>query len=261
MNLSINPEQEEKRIAEFIKNVLRKTNTAGVVVASSGGLDSATVLALTVIAIGKEKTHALLLPYGDLSTTATTRATNFIYHLGLPEGNVKTIDITPIVYAANDALDLDDSDALRRGNIMARTRMMALFDYAKERSLLVAGTENKSEYLLGYFTRFGDEASDFEPIRHLYKTQVYQLAKRLGVSEDILSAKPTANLWENQTDEEELGFSYKDADLVLTEYFDELKSIEEIEKQFANAGKIIAYTKKNHFKHEVPYLPDFMVDD
>lgn len=261
MHLSIDPEKEQTRIASFINSVLAKTTASGVVVATSGGVDSATVLALVVKAIGKEKTHALLLPCGNLSTSASTRASNLIEHLELPEENVKTIDIAPIVYAASDALDLTEDDVLRRGNIMARTRMMTLFDYAKEKAFLVAGTENKSEYLLGYFTRFGDEASDFEPIRHLYKTQVYDLARFLGVTEEILDAKPTANLWESQTDEEELGFSYKDADLVLTAYFDELKSVEVIEKQFVNAGKIIAYVKKNHFKHEVPYLPDFMIDD
>lgn len=261
MNLSIDSEQEEKRISEFIKSVLSKTGAAGIVVAFSGGVDSATVLALIVKVIGKEKTHALLLPCGDLSTASSTRAANFISQLVLPGENVQTIDIAPIVYAASDALDLGKDDVVRRGNIMARIRMISVYDYAKKHGLLVAGTENKSEYLLGYFTRFGDEASDFEPIRHLYKTQVYDLARFLGVTEEILDAKPTADLWNNQTDEKELGFSYKDADLVLTQYFDELKSVEVIEKQFSNAKKIIAYVKKNNFKHEVPYLPDFMIDD
>lgn len=259
--MSIDPEREEKRIAAFINNVLKKTGAAGIVVALSGGVDSATALSLVVRAIGRDKTHALLLPYGEITDKATKRAVDFTQTLELPDDNVKTIDISPLVYAACDAVELGDDDKLRRGNIMARSRMIVLYDYAKKNSLLVCGTENKSEYCLGYFTRFGDEASDFEPIRHLYKTEVYQLAKYLGVSEEILQAAPTADLWEKQTDEEELGFSYKDADMVLKEYFDELKSVAEIEKEFPFAGKIIAYTKKNHFKHEVPYLPDFMIDD
>src|SRR4051812_1523076 len=99
MNLSINTEREEKRVADFIKNVLAKTNASGVVVASSGGVDSATVLTLTARAIGKEKTHALLLPYGNLSATASILAKDVIKNLGLPEKNVKTIEITPIVSA------------------------------------------------------------------------------------------------------------------------------------------------------------------
>lgn len=259
MSLAIDSEREQKRIAEFINNVLVKTGAAGIVVACSGGVDSATVLALVEKAIGKEKTHALLLPCGELGSTSLMRATKLTEQLALE--HVSTVDIAPIVYAAADALELGDDDKLRRGNIMARTRMLAVFDYAKANTLLVAGTENKSEYLLGYFTRFGDEASDFEPIRHLYKTQIYELARFLGVSDEIVGASPTADLWEDQTDEKELGFSYHDADLVLEQYFDELRSVSDIEKQFPDAGKIIAYTKKNHFKHEVPYLPDFMIDD
>jgi NAD+ synthase len=251
----------KKRIVSFITSVLVKSQESGIVVATSGGIDSATVLSLVVKAIGKEKSHALLLPNGDLSTTSTTRAESFIDSLQLLPENVHKIDIAPIVFAAADAFSLTEDDALRRGNIMARARMIAVFDYAKKQQLLVAGTENKSEYLLGYFTRFGDEASDFEPIRHLYKTQIYDLAKHLGVSAEIIAAKPTADLWSGQTDEAEFGFSYKDADLVLAEYFDELHSLEVIRAKYPNADAIISYTKKNHFKHEVPYLPDFMIDD
>ncbi len=259
--MTTDSEKEEKRVGQFIKNVLTKTNAAGVVVAVSGGIDSATVVALTVKAIGRDKTHALLLPCGELSSVASDRASTFIEKLGLPEDNVHTIDIAPIVYAAADALNLGDEDTLRRGNIMARTRMIAVYDYAKTKNLLVGGTENKSEYLLGYFTRFGDEASDFEPIRHLYKSQLYELAQFLGVSDEIVAATPTADLWSGQTDEKELGFSYKDADLVLEQYYDELRSLSDIEKEHPGAERIIAYSKKNLFKHEVPYLPDFMIDD
>lgn len=259
--MAIDPLHEEKRIAVFIKNVVTKAVSSGVVIATSGGVDSATVLSLVVKAIGTEKTYALMLPNGELSDTATRRASHFIQSLGLPDSNIQTIDISPVVYALSDAVGLSEEDKVRRGNIMARSRMIVLYDFAKAHNLLVAGTENKSEYLLGYFTRFGDEASDFEPIRHLYKTQIYDLARHMGVSEEILSAKPTADLWNNQTDEDELGFSYKDADLVLEHYFDELKPAEQIEKQFPVAAKVLAHVKKNHFKHEVPYLPDFMIDD
>ncbi|MBI2190192.1 MAG: NAD(+) synthase, partial [Candidatus Levybacteria bacterium] len=111
-------------------------------------------------------------------------------------------------------------DSIRLGNIMARVRMILLYDLAKKHQALVCGTENRSEYHLGYFTRFGDEASDFEPIRHLYKTQVYQLASYLGVPKTVIDKKPTAGLWAEQTDEGEFGFSYKEADPVLYLYFD-----------------------------------------
>jgi NAD+ synthase len=137
---------------------------------------------------------------------------------------------------------------------MARVRMVVLYDFAKKLKGLVCGTENRSEYCLGYFTRFGDEASDIEPLQHLYKTQVYELAKYLGVPQNIIDKQPSANLWGNQTDENELGFSYGEADPVLYLYFDKKIPIEDIEKQgFGNAKKIIDYAEKNSYKHNAPY--------
>lgn len=137
---------------------------------------------------------------------------------------------------------------------MARARMVILYDLAKKHQALVCGTENKSEFRLGYFTRFGDEASDFEPIQHLYKTQVYQLAKYLNIPKNIILQVPTAGLWEGQTDEGEFGFSYKEADIVLYLYFDKGKAISQIiTKGFPNAQKIIDRAKANSFKHHLPY--------
>jgi NAD+ synthase len=137
---------------------------------------------------------------------------------------------------------------------MARVRMILLYDLAKKHNALVCGTENKSEYLLGYFTRFGDAASDFEPIQHLYKTQVYQLASSLGVPKNIIKKTPTAGLWHGQTDEGEFGFSYKEADEVLFYYYDKKLKLEEIKnKGFKNAEKIIKFSLKNSYKHHAPY--------
>jgi len=129
-----------------------------------------------------------------------------------------------------------------------------LFDLAKKKQALVCGTENKTEHLLGYFTRFGDEASDFEPIRHLYKTEVLKLALYLGVPEKIINQPPSAGLWPGQTDEGDFGFSYKEADQVLELYLEKKLKLEEIEKKgFKKAGKIIARLKQNLFKHQTPY--------
>ena len=137
---------------------------------------------------------------------------------------------------------------------MARIRMIFLYDLAKKHNALVCGTENKSEFYLGYFTRFGDEASDFEPIRHLYKTQIYQLADYLNLPKKIVSQSPTAGLWIGQTDEKDFGFSYQEADMVLNLYLDQKKSLEEItSKNFPHGKKIIARVSKNSFKHLSPY--------
>ena len=140
---------------------------------------------------------------------------------------------------------------VRLGNIMARVRMIMLFDFAKKVNGLVCGTENKSEHLLGYFTRYGDEASDLEPIQHLFKTQVFELAKYLGVPDSIIKKTPSANLWEGQTDEEEFGFTYKEADEVLSE-------VREYKGMIGgDKGKIreiiMERVKRNKFKQEVPY--------
>ena len=254
MNLSIDTVLESKKIIEFIKQVLTKTGAAGIVVACSGGVDSSTSLALVVDAIGASKTYALLLPYGELSRNATNLAMAFITKLHLPAENRKTVDIAPIVEVIGAAVAIEERDTIQRGNIMARVRMIILYDFAKKHDLLVCGTENKSEYYLGYYTRFGDEASDLEPIRHLFKTQVYQLARSLYVPIDIINQKPTAGLWKNQTDEGEFGFSYQEADQVLHEVCDEGKSIEDLTQSgLQHANEVVAYVQRNDYKHRVPY--------
>jgi NAD+ synthase len=129
--------------------------------------------------------------------------------------------------------------------------MMLLYDTAKSKKALVCGTENRSEHLLGYYTRFGDEASDLEPIKHLYKTQIYQLADFLKIPQQIIDKKPSAGLWPGQTDSDELGFTYEEADPVLHLYFDKNKSLKEI--KLPKTKKIIMCVKKNKFKKAVPY--------
>lgn len=173
--------------------------------------------------------------------------------------NIKQISIKKVVDSYKNLLGIDVenevSDRVRLGNIMARTRMIVLFDLAKKNQALVCGTENKSEHLLGYFTRYGDQSSDIEPIVHLYKTQVFALAHYLKVPEQIIKQTPTAGLWPNQTDEGEFDFTYKEADQVLFQHFDQKKSIDWIKKQgFKNAEKIIRFAQKNFYKTLVPYV-------
>jgi NAD+ synthase len=137
---------------------------------------------------------------------------------------------------------------------MARIRMIILFDLAKQLNAMVCGTENKSEKLLGYFTRFGDAASDLEPLSHLYKTQVFQLAKYLKVPKFITDQSPTAGLWDGQTDENDFGFTYKEADQILHFYCDKKMKMEEIKRlKFKNAEKIIKRYNANKFKQKTPY--------
>ncbi|OGY17976.1 MAG: NAD(+) synthase [Candidatus Chisholmbacteria bacterium RIFCSPHIGHO2_12_FULL_49_9] len=155
---------------------------------------------------------------------------------------------------------------LRLANLAARARMIVIFDQAKLHDALVIGTENRSEHLLGYYTRFGDEASDVEPIRHLYKTQVRELAKYLTIPDAIITKTPTAGLWQGQTDEAELGFSYEEADPILYLHFDQHLSPKKIaqtiapltqktpEQTDALISKVLNRCKQNEFKHHLPHM-------
>ena len=150
--------------------------------------------------------------------------------------------------------DLDD---VRVGNIMARVRMTVLFDHAKKLNALVLGTENKSEHYLGYYTRFGDEASDLEPLRNLYKTEVYQLADHLEIPKEIRQAEPTAGLWPGQTDEGQFGFTYQAADEILYGLYEAHLSPRELverglDKQVIDA--VQAWVAQMAFKHNLPLI-------
>ncbi len=197
---------ETEKIITFIKNIFQKEGFNRAVVAVSGGIDSSVALVLIVKALGAENVYVLQLPYKNQETENSDLILDFVK---IPLKNRVKINIGKIV----DGFGVKDK--ARLGNIMARVRMIYCFDLAKKLNALVVGTENKSEKLLGYYTRFGDEAADIEPIIHLYKTQVRQLARELKISEKIINQAPTAGLWPGQTDEVDLGFTYKEADQVL----------------------------------------------
>jgi len=245
-----------EQLTDFLKTSFQKAGFSNAVLALSGGLDSTTSCILAVRALGADHVYPLLLPYGSLSTQETLDAMSVIEMLKISPTHVARVDIKTVL----DPLIAKEfgMDNIRKGNLMARARMMILFDHAKKHNALVVGTENKSEHLLGYFTRFGDEASDIEPLRNLYKTQVYDLAKHLGVPQAILTKKPTAGLWEGQTDEGELGFTYKDADEILPLSFDEKKSADEIVAAgFSKdiVDRVLSRVRANDFKHHLPILP------
>lgn len=248
---AIQTTSEVALIKAFIKRTLHKTNHENVIIAVSGGIDSATSLNLLYKALPKKNIFVVHLYYFEKSIEQFREV---IDPLSLPEENILLYSIKDIVDATVQNVSAEN-DSIRTGNIMARIRMIHVFDLAKKHKALVCGTENRSEYHLGYFTRFGDAASDFELINHLYKTQVRQLASYLRVPQSIIDAAPSAGLWEGQTDEQEMGFSYEEADPVLYLYFDKNKPIEEIKQEgFINADTIIEAAKRNSFKHKVPYV-------
>lgn len=254
--LQIDPAFETKKISEFIKCTLGKSGFLNIILAVSGGIDSATSLNVIKKVVPIRNIFVVHLPYFEKSIDSFN---SVIEPIGIPEENVLLSPIKDAVDILAKSLGLENSqnatEKLRLGNIMARTRMIMLYDFAKKYSALVCGTENRSEYWLGYFTRFGDAASDFEPLHHLYKTQVRQLAEYLKVPEAIQKATPTAGLWDSQTDEGELGFTYAEADPVLYLYFDQKHSIQEIKNRgYQKVKQIIETALKNGFKQEVPYI-------
>jgi NAD+ synthase len=247
------PVTEKNRIVTFLKDVIKKTHIKNVIIAVSGGIDSATSLNLLCESIGPEHVYAVHFPYFD-NTTELFHKT--VEPLGISENHSILHSIKDLSNTFTINLSIGDSneEKLRKGNIMARIRMILLYDYAKKYNALVCGTENRSEMLLGYFTRFGDAASDIEPISHLYKTQIRLLARELGVPREVLQAAPTAGLWDGQTDEGELGFTYEEADQVLYQFFDKKIQLADIDKsKFPHADKIIVHAQSVAFKHEVPY--------
>jgi NAD+ synthase len=252
-------EQDDARVAAQIRDFIRATlATAGVsrlVVNVSGGVDSALTAALALQAVGTPNLFLAMMPYGDLGTPGLDNAALLVAALQIPPEQITRIDIKRPVDAMVEQMEAPDR--VRLGNVMARVRMIYLFDLAKRLGALVCGTENRTEQYLGYFTRFGDGASDLEPIMSLYKTQVWALARALALPPPIIEQAPTAGLWEAQTDEGELGFSYHDADTVLSHHFDEHLTVDEIVAQGVPrdvVARVLDRVARNDFKHHLPYV-------
>lgn len=249
----MNAQKEVTRLTAFIKRTFKCEGYTDALIGVSGGVDSATSLQLTVRALGKEHVHPVFLPYGVLNDVGKNDATKLCSFLQISQKLTVTVDIQPTV---DSFCTWDTSiDEGRKGNVMARVRMLVLFDLSKKMNALVVGTENRTEHLLGYYTRFGDEASDIEPIRQFYKFEVYELARYLGVPDFILHKAPSAGLWHGQTDEGEFGFSYTDVDEVLTLHFDRHMTKEEIIRKGYDKKMIERmwwWIAKGSFKSRVP---------
>ena len=200
----------EDILKAFLLNEIRKFGFNSIVLGLSGGIDSAVVCELAVRALGPDNVLALKMPYASSSPDSLEHAELMIRKLGI---RAEEVSITPVVDAFFSTVP--SGQLLRRGNIMARTRMVFLYDVSARDGRLVAGTSNKTELLLGYGTMFGDMASAVNPIGDLYKTQIRGLARHLGIPEELIVKAPSADLWEGQSDEDDLGFSYEAVDLLL----------------------------------------------
>ena len=175
------------------------------IVGISGGIDSAVTAALMVKEQGKQNVFGVLMPYGNQDTGDSYK---LVMQLDIPS---EEVNIKPIV----DTFSSLKLDKIALGNVMARVRMTILYAFSNKLNGKVVGTSNKTEYMIGYFTKWGDGAADIEPIIHLLKEEVYKLAKELNIPQSIIDKAPSAGLWDGQTDEDELGLTYKQIDKVL----------------------------------------------
>ena len=210
INLTINTDLAREILTGFIKSEITRVGMSRAIVNLSGGLDSALSCALAVEALGAENVLALRLPYRASSSNSLTDAQLLVDQLGI---ECRTIEITNMV---EPLFDLDPAISnLRKGNIMARARMIVLYDQSEANKALPVGTSNKTEILLGYSTIYGDSASAINPIGDLYKTQARQLSRAMNIPASIIDKPPSADLWADQTDEKELGFTYEEVDKLL----------------------------------------------
>ena len=221
--LSIDAALVRDILVGFIANEVRKVGFERVVIGLSGGIDSALSAALACAALGPDNVSAVLMPYRTSSPRSEADARAVCAHLRMTP---TLVDISPQVdaYFAR----FPDADRGRRGNKMARERMSVLYDMSWAQHALVIGTSNKTELLLGYGTLFGDMASALNPLGDLYKTQVFALSRELDLPEPVLTKAPSADLWEGQSDEEELGFGYASVDSLLYHMVDERRTRPEL---------------------------------
>ena len=255
--LNINTEEVKKNAVEFIRTFLDQVGFGKLVIGLSAGIDSALSCFLAVEAVGKENVLGIRIPYETSSQASLDDAQKVIDQLGI---HSKTIDITQ--YSKPFIDTIPENESVRRGNVMARTRMIVLYDQSNEFNGLVIGTGNKTEILLGYSTQYGDSACALNPLGDLYKDQVVQLAKYMGVPKSIIEKAPSADLWEGQTDEDELGFTYEKVDKFYYYLIDKGYSHSQLvekgfEEEFIN--DVLHRIKVNQFKRSLP--PIFELGD
>ncbi len=245
------------KIAAFIKSKVRESGAQGAVIGLSGGIDSTLTAYLTVYALGPDNVLGLMLPEkGVTSKHDMDDAVEVAKLLGIEH---KVIEISSVLKAFSLTIpDFNSAKKTANGNLKARTRMCILYYHANLMHRMVMGTGNKTELLLGYFTKYGDGGVDIEPIGGLYKTHVRELARHMGIAAKIIDKTPTAGLWPGQTDENELGVSYEMADRILAMLVDENKDVFLVKKKFPPeiVDRLAARISSNEHKRMPPQSID-----
>ena len=250
--LDLNLKEVHNELVEFLRENFKKAGFSKAVLGLSGGIDSALVAYLLRDALGKENVLAIMMPYKSSNPDSLNHAKLVIEDLKI---NSKTIEITDMIdaYFKNEK----EATSLRMGNKMARERMSILFDYSSKENALVVGTSNKTEIYLGYSTQFGDSACALNPIGDLYKTNIWDLSRYLKIPNELIEKKPSADLWEGQTDEQEMGLTYKEADQVLYRMLEENKTVEEVLTEGFNkdlVDNIVRRMNRSEYKRRMPLI-------
>jgi NAD+ synthase len=250
IDLTINTDLARQILTGFIHTEITRAGFTHAVIGLSGGIDSALSCYLAVEALGPQNVLAVRMPYRSSSADSLEHAQLVIDALGVQSLILPITDMVEPLFIL-----YPDMSPKRRGNIMARARMIVLYDQSEIFHGLVVGTGNKTEILLGYTTLFGDSANAINPIGDLYKTQIRQLSSALGIPGPIIEKAPSADLWSGQTDEGELGFTYEEVDKLLYLLVDQRYSLEDcveagFERSFVEA--VVRRVQRNHFKRILP---------
>lgn len=237
-------------LIKFLQNEVYKTGLKNAIIGLSGGIDSAVVAVLAKEAF-KDNFHAIMLPSSYSSTSSLDDANELCAKFNIQNESIFIGDLVDSYFK-----DIEKTN-LRVGNFSARIRMSVLYDLSAKYSALVLGTSNKSELLLGYGTMFGDLASAINPIGDLYKTEVFEFAEYLGIPSSIITKPPSADLWEGQSDEDDLGYTYKELDSALVAFVDNRVSKQELIALGFKSELVELITQKiyqNQFKRKLPII-------
>jgi NAD+ synthase len=250
--LDIQPALVEAILVKFLRTEAGKFGFSRAVVGISGGVDSSVSAALAALAFGPKSVLGVMMPYRTSNPDSEGDARAVAEKLGI---ETRKVDITAMVegYCKTQGVE----DRIRRGNVMARCRMIVLYDLSAEWKGLVIGTSNKTEILLGYSTQFGDSASALNPLGDLYKHQVWQFARHLGLPKSVIEKPPSADLFAGQTDEAELGFTYAEVDRLLERMVDRRCSREELVREGfdpAFVDKVAGRIVQNQYKRLPPVI-------
>jgi NAD+ synthase len=249
-DLTINTDLARQILVEFLRTEIQRAGFRRGVIGLSGGVDSALACYLAAEALGPENVLALRMPYKSSAPESYAHAELVVRATGVQE---RTLPVTPMADALFELVP--DAGSIRRGNVFARLRMILLYDQSAEFQGLVIGTGNKTEILLGYTTLYGDSACALNPLGDLYKTQLRQLARAVGVPEVILAKSPSADLWSGQTDEGELGFTYEQVDRLLVLLVDGRYSPQACVEQGFSAAfveQVLERVRRNQYKRLPP---------